>query len=420
MTLDRKTQPSYQSLSDLKLITLKSISLNNEVVVYYLPNDNLEVFRLEIIFDAGAYFGKKYGESYFTSKMLSSGTKNKTSAQISNSFDANGGFLEINQNQERLQIVLHGLTKYFETYLNELVELIYESVFPEDELELLKKVSIQSYAVSKEKTATTCNEIFRNQLFGAAHSFGKTLNEAEISDISRNDINSFYNAFIEKSAFKIFVCGNIKEKQLNELQTKLGNIKHNNNILKAKSPENTKAEKIYIDKEGSLQTSVRVGRRMFNRSHEDFYKFMVFNTLFGGYFGSRLMKNIREDKGFTYGISSSMVPLADSGYFAIGSDVKKENYAQTIEEVNKEIELLKSKKVDQEELNLVKNYMAGSIFGSINTVFDIMDKQKSIIYESLPADFYETLIPNIIKITDEDIQEMANKYMTDLTFVAVG
>jgi zinc protease len=420
MTLDRKTQPSYQSLSDLKLIPLKSITLNNGVTAYHLPNDNLEVFRLEIIFEAGAFFGKKYGESYFTSKMLSSGTKNKTSAQISNSFDTNGGFLEINQNQERLQIVLHGLTKYFETYLNELVELIYESVFPEDELELLKKVSTQSYAVSKEKTATTCNEIFRNQLFGAEHSFGKTLNEAEISDISHDDITSFYNVFIEKSAFKIFVCGNIKDKQLNELQTKLGNIKLISNVLKAKSPENTKPENIYLDKEGSLQTSVRVGRRMFNRSHEDFYKFMVFNTLFGGYFGSRLMKNIREDKGFTYGISSSLVPLADSGYFAIGSDVKKENYAQTIEEINKEIELLKTKKVDLEELNLVKNYMAGSIFGSINTVFDIMDKQKSIIYENLPSDFYETIIPNIIKITDADIKEMANKYMTDLTFVAVG
>ena len=132
------------------------------------------------------------------------------------------------------------------------------------------------------------------------------------------------------------------------------------------------------------------------------------------------MKNIREEKGLTYGISSSMVPLADEGYWSIGADVKKENVQLAISEIRKEIDFLKETPITEDELSLVKNYMKGSVLNSTNTVFDMMDKHKAIIHENLPDNFYNSMLSKIDGVGVNEVQEMANKYMVDLSTVIVG
>jgi predicted Zn-dependent peptidase len=132
------------------------------------------------------------------------------------------------------------------------------------------------------------------------------------------------------------------------------------------------------------------------------------------------MKNIREEKGLTYGISSSIVPLVDEGYWSIGADVKKENVPLALEEIQKEIDVLKNQQVTEGELSLVKNYMKGSVLSSTNTVFDIMDKHKAILHENLPEDFYNVMLQRIDAVSAQEVQEMTNKYMQDLSTVVVG
>ena len=419
--IDRKIAPEFNSLIEVSLPPLKKYNLQNGQTVHYISNDSLEVFRLEIVFGAGSYFGQKYGESYFTSKMLLGGTSSKNSAELIESFDKFGGFLEINQNIERLQVVLHGLNRYFENYLPDLVELIYDSIFPKEELDIQKNISNQSFLVNKEKASFEASSIFKKNLYGEEHFFGKTLNSEEIEVIENSDIIDFYKKNIAHSEFQIFLSGKVSDKELAILDNYFS---QNRNLQQAEKgiilPEIIPSFNVSIPKLESLQTSIRMGKRLINRKHPDFYKFIVFNTLFGGYFGSRLMKNIREEKGYTYGISSSLVPLCSDGYFVIGSDVKKEFAQNTIDEIFKEIEILKTQKVEEEELSLVKSYMTGSILGSTNTVFDIIDKHKSVYYEQLDPNFYDELLPNIMAISSKDIQEVANSYMSDLSIVCVG
>lgn len=419
--IDRKVAPEFNSLIEVSLPHLKRFDLQNGQTVYYISNDSLEVFRLEIVFSAGSYFGQKYGESYFTSKMLLGGTTSKTSAELVESFDKYGGFLEINQNIERLQVVLHGLNRYFENYLPDLVELIYNSIFPKEELDIQKNISNQSFLVNKEKASFEASSIFKKNLYGEQHFFGKTLNSNEIDVIDNSDIVNFYTKRIVHSEFQIFLSGKVSDKELAILDSYLS---QNKNLQKSQRgiilPEIMPTFNVSLSKLESLQTSIRMGKRLINRKHPDFYKFIVFNTLFGGYFGSRLMKNIREEKGYTYGISSSLVPLATDGYFMIGSDVKKEFAQNTLDEIFKEIEILKTQKVEEGELSLVKSYMTGSILGSTNTVFDIIDKHKSVYYENLNPNFYNELLPNIMDVSANDIQYVANTYMSDLSIVCVG
>jgi zinc protease len=418
--LDRTQAPKYHPTLSINLPSIVKNSQRNGIGIYSISNFNLEVFRLEVVFKAGSYFGEQFGQSFFVSKLLPLGTQSKTSKEIAENFERFGGFLEASQNQERLIITLHGLTQYFGKYLDILKELIFEPLLPENELDIQKNVASQSYLVSVEKTAFEANKYFREHLFGKTHSFGKTLGPDEIEKINRKSLTSFHNDFIKEEDFNIFLSGNITPKEIEMVKNVF--IKRAEKIADRKliSPNILPGFNLNIEKENSVQSSIRIGRRMFNRHHEDFVKFLVFNTIFGGFFGSRLMKNIREEKGLTYGISSSLVPLAGEGYWSIGADVKKENVGLAMDEIQKEIEVLKNVFVSQDELDLVKNFMKGSVLSSTNTVFDIMDKHKAIMHENLPLDFYDTLLGRIEKVNAADISEMANKYMGDLNSVVAG
>src|SRR5690606_8798304 len=162
--------------------------------------------------------------------------------------------------------------------------------------------------------------------------------------------------------------------------------------------------------------------KLFTKEHPDFVKLLVVNEILGGYFGSRLMKNIREDKGYTYGISSAMVPLKNKGYFIIGTDVNKENTGNTLQEIYKEIETLQNSLVSEEELNTVRSFMVGSFLSEINTPFALADKFKGVHLYGLDYDFYDAYLHTVNNITSIEIQNLAHQYLQKDTFseVVVG
>ena len=173
----------------------------------------------------------------------------------------------------------------------------------------------------------------------------------------------------------------------------------------------TQGKTLLIEKEGAIQSSIRMGKHLMTRKHPDYFPMLLLNEILGGYFGSRLMKNIREEKGLTYGISSNLALFTQAGYFVIGTDVKREFTQQTIDEIQKEIKILQTELVSENELETVKNYMVGSFAGSLNTPFDIADRYKVIFSENLPLDFYKNYIPNIQQISAIQLLETANKYL---------
>jgi predicted Zn-dependent peptidase len=165
-----------------------------------------------------------------------------------------------------------------------------------------------------------------------------------------------------------------------------------------------------------------LGTQIINRSHPDYQKFLVTNEILGGFFGSRLMKNIREDKGFTYGIGASVNVFEHEAYMVIGTDVKKEVANQTFEEIEKEIKMLQTTLVDEEELAIVKNYILGSFMGSINTPFSLIDKYKTLHYSNLNYDYYDRYYETISQISAETVREIAQQYLNydEMVKISVG
>lgn len=424
MTLDRTQSPAFQAIQEIRLPVVQTHRLDNGAPLYMIAVAHQPVLRLECVFDAGSWYEQVPGTAFFAMKMLSEGTPQRSSAEISEYIDRYGAFLELNSGPDRASVVIYCLTKFLPDVLPLLRELITEPTFPEKELEDLRNITLQNLRVNYEKNAYLAGVLFREKLFGAAHPYGRSQRPEFVAQFTRSEVINFYEQSIKNNPFRLILAGSATENEVLLINRELGQLAlHTNNRNGLAYPERTDDNQtVLAEKPDSIQSSIRLGRRLFTRSHPDYFKMLVTNEVLGGYFGSRLMKNIREEKGFTYGISSNMPSFQRDGYFLIGTDVNKENTQQTLDEIRKEIHILQTEPVPADELETVKNYMAGEFVGSLNTPFEIADRYKVILLDSMPADFLTTYIQNVRAVTLDDIMEAATLYLaTDqLCEVIVG
>ncbi len=423
MIVDRVKNPDYQTIQQVNIPKIESILLSNGIPLHYISVGEQPVVKLEISFDAGNWYEKENGVSFFTAKMLGEGTAKYSSSQISAFFDQFGAFIEFGHGLDRANITVYGLAKYLPELLPMVQEVLNNATFPEDELLKFKKIQLQTLAVNAEKTSFLANKIFRNTIFGDNHTYGISLDEKAINAISRASLVEFYQSFWLNRKPRIFLSGKITATEVKLVEDFFGDIKVQEGDKRQLSNEQLpEKKKILIEREESIQSSIRIGKQMMTRKHPDYFKMLVLNETLGGYFGSRLMKNIREEKGLTYGISSNIAPFTQAGYFVIGTDVKKEYTQLTIDEIYKEITILQKELIDADELEVVKNYMIGSFAGSLNTPFDISDRYKVIFSEDLPADFYDCYIQNIQAVNAEMVMEVANQHLSinSLDEIVVG
>jgi zinc protease len=171
--------------------------------------------------------------------------------------------------------------------------------------------------------------------------------------------------------------------------------------------------------EKAVQTAIRVGTFLFPKTHPDYLEFQVLNTILGDYFGSRLMANIREDKGYTYGIGSAIMELNQNGYFVIVTEVASEVTENTLTEIQFELKHLQEELVTEDELSLVKNYMLGQLLKSADGPYAMLDLYNSADMYGLDFEFYDLAIAKIREITPERIKELALKYLNWDDFLVI-
>jgi len=420
--LDRTKAPTFHSIQSKRLPEVEIEILGNEIPVYSAGFANQDVLKLELVFNAGSAFESKNAVSSLFSKMLLGGTNKRTSSELMEGFDQYGGFIEITSSVERLHVVLYGLPKFLDKYLSLISDFLENSIFPEDELELQRKISLQNLKLNQEKSTFLASQSFKQILFGSENPYGKIFEPVDLETVSQKDLIDFYQKNIQGKSFKVFLSGRITKKELDQVRSYFGKEKYAFKdemkfIFEALPPSS-----IVVSKTDKMQSTIRLGKTLFDRKHPDFFKMIVCNTAFGGYFGSRLMKNIREEKGYTYGISSNINPMKDFGYFLIGADVVKENTVDTLFEIAMEIEKIQQTRISENEIENVKNYMCGSYAGSITTAFEVMDKYKNRVLSELPLNYYDNFIDRIKAVNTSDIQEMAQKYFSikSMSEVIVG
>lgn len=421
--LDRTQAPEFHKIKEINIIRTNKATLSNQNTVYTLPLGEQELVRIEWLLEAGNFYNKLNGQAFFTLKMLQEGTKTRNSNQISADIDQYGAFLEVNNHFDQAEIILYCPTRYVSEVIPIVAEMLFEPTFPESELEILKRRQSQELQINFQKTTYLAGRAFRKALFGDKHPYGKSLEIEEIEQINTQVLREFYSNYIQNSVLEILVSGYFDDSVLKTLDTYFG--KYTPKTTQKPSFEMivpTHSESIFVEKTGSLQNTIRVGKHIINKHHPDYFKLAVTNTILGGYFGSRLMQNIREEKGYTYGIFSSLQNLRNASFIGIGTDVKAEFSQNTLTEIYKEIEILQNEKVSYEELERVKNYMAGSFASGITTAFSQMDLFKEIHLHQIGYGFYENYLKTIEAITPEHILEMAQTHYQkqDLIEIVAG
>ncbi|TAE37781.1 MAG: insulinase family protein [Runella slithyformis] len=412
MQLNRTIAPDFQTVQSVHFPAATHLLLDNGMPLYVINLGQQPVVRLEIVFEAGTWSETVAGSSFFTLKMLSEGTKSHTSAQISERFDEIGAFIDLSHSADRANLTVYGLTKHLEAILQLAQELLNEATFPENEFDTLKNVSLQNLRVNLEKNSYLATIKFRQLLFGNAHPYGRSQNEADISKLTTQHLRDFYEQSIQNQPFKVFLSGQIAQKETDLVNQYLG--KQAINLTPKPAPQHQRTPptttSFVAEKPDAVQSSLRLGRPLFTRQHPDFYPFMVCNEVLGGYFGSRLVKNIREEKGLTYGISSGLSLLRRDGFWTVSADVKKESVELVFDEIFQEIAELQRNIVPEDELETVKNYLSGEFAGALNTPFEIADRVRLMALENLPLDFYTQHIASLRAVSAEQIRTMAQKY----------
>ncbi|HSZ25126.1 MAG TPA: pitrilysin family protein, partial [Cytophagaceae bacterium] len=349
MILDRTLVPPYKSIDSYILPEAVSSTLDNGIPLHLIISGTQPVVRLELIFKSGNWYEPALGCAHFAAKMLSEGTTHFTAKEIQDKFAYYGAFPEFNSGMDLASVTIYTLSKYLEDLLPLIYEIVSESVFPEKELENAKNITLQGLKVNKEKTAFLAGVKFREMLFGPNHPYGYFLSDKAIEAVQSNVLLDFYQKNYTSKNCEIVISGSgeidfaaLTNKYLGTTHWgKADTIPYSGN----QQSEVPFSKREFLPKEEVVQSSIRMGKKLFTISHPHYFNFYCLNELFGGYFGSRLMQNIREDKGYTYGISSNLVTYNREGYFVIGTDTKKEFTQQTLDEIYKEMKKMREEKV---------------------------------------------------------------------------
>lgn len=422
--LNRSFAPSINGIGDITLEKPEEIIFSNGLKVFVFHAPDQELVKAEFVFNNLFEGFENPVRNTALSSMLKEGTTTYTSAQIAEKIDFFGAYLVPEFSFDHNALTLYALNKHIDAVLPIVNDILNHSIIPEQELETYIRNNSQSLQISLEKTDFIARRKFYDSLFGSTR-YGQSVTDELLKGLERDDLLRLYRQQIQPKNATLFLSGNISKEVLFSFRNYFeeqwkGEVAIQSVPYIQKLDLNT--DLVKIDKAGALQSSIRLGKVGIKRSHADYPALQFVNTLFGGFFGSRLMSNIREDKGYTYSIGSLVANLNHAGFISVVTDVGSEYTEDTLKQIELESRKLQEEKVSEEELELVKNYMLGSMLGSLESIFSHVDKFKSVYYSGLDLDYY-TYYSNVVRqINPDQVQDIAQKYLgvEDMVKVVVG
>ncbi len=421
MELDRRTPPVIYQATDFEyaLPRVQEHNLNDMVKLYWLNSGVQDVLLFEI------YIPKSYSNQQdvalakSVTALMKAGTTSKSALQISEEIEQVGAELSVSQNNDYYFVRLKCLSKHFTTLLPLINEILSDAQFPEEELEIYKQQAVQSLTINLKKSDVVANRMMDELIYGQQHPYGMVDQVADYKNLQRDQLLTYYKQHIHLANASFFLSGkypnHILENIKSEFGAKLKIASHPASQELTISPNPKKFHRI-INDENALQGAIRITNTFIDRQHPDFIPMLFVNTLFGGYFGSRLMSNIREDKGYTYGIYSFIQQNKLHNSYIIATDVGKDVAELAVQEVWHEMNRLRTELVGDEELQLVKNYILGSVRGSLDGPFKIMGRWKKLILNNQQEDYFYNSIAVFKSITADEVRTLANQYFQQAQF----
>lgn len=411
--LNRTIPPAVNPIERIDYVKAEKRLLSNGIPVYFINGGTQDVVKLDFIFEAGTWFQNSNMIASLCNSMLEEGSENYTAAEIAEKYDFYGAYIQLVADQNQGFVSVVSLGKYLHEILKVTEDLIKRSVFPEYELEVLVAKTRQKFQLENEKVRTLCQKKFTQVLFGEAHPYALNNKLEDFDHISRDEIIRFYESYYHSGNCHIIVAGMIDEAVLDQLETHFGGTDWQRNPVENPRHSIVSHPQKYhhVEKVNGSQSAIRVGNFWVPKSHPDYHALSILLTIFGGYFGSRLNINIREEKGYTYGIGSFNLSFKHADYMVIGTEVGNEYIKPTLNEIAIEMRRLQTELISLNELETVRSYLLGEFLRDFDGPFALAGSFKAINDFDLDYSFYDNYLQILRNVTSEELMKLAQKYL---------
>lgn len=420
---NRSTPPPIRGISSLRLPDIGLHTLDNGIPLYEIRMGTQEVVKLEIVFQAGRPYEKKQLAARACAGLLKEGSRNYPAKQIAEELDFYGCSLGLPANMDTASVVLYSLSKHFDKALPILEDMLAAPTFPETELNAFIKRNQRRLEVDLAKNDILAYRKITELIFGEMHPYGYNSYPETYAALRRDDLAEHFARLFNNRNCVAFISGRSTPDIIAMVNERLSRgIAPGEAAQAALQISQQPPQPVKIERPDTVQAAIRIGRRLFNRHHEDYMGMYVLNTILGGYFSSRLMANIREEKGYTYNIYSTLDPMQFDGCFYVGTEVGNEFVEDTLRQIYFEMSRLQEEPADDEELAMVRNYLMGNFLAMLDGPFNVSDVVRTQVTEGLPPSYFERLTERVRTITADELQQLAQRYLRreDMWEVVVG
>lgn len=422
MIIDRKLAPPVNEITSFNIVQARKTQLSNGINLHTIHSGEGELVKIEWMFAAGSWYQPSPLVAFTVNNTLVEGNMHLSSKQIAESVEFYGATLGYNVDKDNAFVSVVTLRKHLPYILEIMADILKNAVFPDKEIEIFIQKHRQQFLVEQEKVGSIARNTHARIMFGNSHPYGLQISEKNFGVLIPSLLRTFHAQNYCSEKCRIIVSGNVEDFVMHLLeryfgdgnwgkpfpnQTKIGNVEPETNGI------------LFVEKEGAVQNAIRIGKIVGNKLNPDYPGLSVLNCILGGYFGSRLMKKVREEKGYTYGINSLLVTLVNSGYLTIVTEVGSEVTQPALDDIYAEINKLRNELVPAEELSRVKNYMLGELVRMFDGPFAQAESLINLLEYDLDYSYYDNIINEIRSTSQERILDLAVQYLDPATMTQV-
>jgi zinc protease len=412
-------QPEISASALPVLTNPELIMLPNGIKLYVLELGDLDILKMEVIIEASRPHEWKKLTARCTSKMIREGNRSYTAEAFAEHIDFYGATLSVPSHMDIASFQLFTIKKHAAQLIPAVAEAIRYPAFGKKELNTFTQNAIAELTIELGKAETLAYRKFTEFLYGADHPYGYNSTAEMYRAIDIEDLHEFHKGRYHPHLTSIILSGKITKEVVQIVEDAFGSwtslLSDERKIDLPKAPI-LPPQNIKIPLKNSDQAAIKLGRRLFNRHHPDYIGMGLLNTILGGYFGSRLMTNIREKKGYTYNIYSSFDILRGDGYFYIASEVNKRKTKAALQEIKLEVEKLRNEPIPEAELQMVKNYISGMMLLAVDGPLNQSNLLRSLVIDGMSITEFDAEMAQLSGITTQHLHQLAQRWLDPESF----
>lgn len=396
--------------------------LPNGIEVTLMEDSQHEVLRIEAVINAGIDHQTHPLQAQLCALMLKEGTENHSGEAIAEIFDFHGAYTSAGALPDYTMVNIVMLKRHFRQLIPTFIDLITQPSFPEKAFHRIVEERRQEFVINCEKPAFEARRNLMNRLFGQEHPYGKLIGEEDYKNLTVESLRDFHSQHYLKQGLRLVLTGALDAEIIALLADSIGSVPlapEQGNRLAGFNPDHGQSGEYVIQVPEAVQSAIRIGCLTIAMNHPDFIPLQITVNLLGGYFGSRLNQNLREEKGYTYGIGAGLIPMRLGSVFTIGAEVEASVTGEAIEAINLEMIRLSQEPPTAEELKQTIGHLAGSFLRSIDGSFALADRIKAVADYGLDHRFYVDYLNTLNTITPATIATMAERYLNPDKMVVV-